>query len=568
MIMTDHNRANKARERLSGSDLLEMFSAAAGYLEANEGPINRLNVFPVPDGDTGTNMMLTLREMVGQVRASGADTAEEVSASMARASLMSSRGNSGLIVSQLFKGMAVEFAGKAEVGPSDLAAALETGARHAYRVIGAPVEGTILTVLRGAAAAATRLAAEGGTLAQVLDCACGEAWKALELTPSMLPRLREAKVVDAGGQGLWVILEAMRLWAGGADCTPVEIAPAVPVIDEEAGRAYAAAGQVSVAFLDATEEEQYGFCTQFLVQGTGLDPDGMREQMSERAMSAVVLGDDSMLKVHVHTEEPDGILAYAQSLGMVSHVSVQDMDEQHREYSAARRSEATGPSEGPPAGPASVSVVAIAWGDGLEALFAREGAAVLVAGDTMNPSVQQIADKIEDAPTENVIVLPNNPNIVPAARQAAAAVKKSVRVVPATTIPEGVVAILEFLWDRGLDENADTMEARLADVRTGEVTTAVRDAEIDGVCVAGGQTIGLLDRRLIVAGDDPTTVLLALLEKASVVETEIITLYWGAAVNERDAQAAGDLVREALPDVEIEVLRGGQPHYHYIVSIE
>ena len=542
------------KSRYTGDDLCAMFASATELLERNVDAINALNVFPVPDGDTGTNMFLTLREVRDKTVSLQGSSASDVSEAMANAALMGARGNSGVILSQFFKGIATGLDGASDWGAEELVRAYQEARQHAYRAVADPVEGTILTVISRVAEAAQKSLAAQGSVQDISETVCVAARDAVASTPTMLAVLREAGVVDAGGQGLAVMLEGVRRYVKGEVSENLEIAPPDPVGVEPG------AGVVSTDFLTATDEELYGYCTQFLVQGQGLDVDSIRDGLDAAARSTVVVGDDTMVKVHVHTDDPGPILSVGISQGMLSQISIQNMDEQHAGFSAARRKDA---------GAAQVAVVAVAWGKGLEALFASLGASELIAGgDTMNPSVKEMLDAVEGAPSDNVVILPNNGNIVPAAVQAADSSKKTVKVVATRSIPQGIAAILSFNPEQGLDSNVGAMEAAQASVRTAEVTGAVRAATIDGVAVEPGRLLGLLERELVVAGDDLSEVATSILSKAQVSDGDLVTLYWGDKLTADDANVVSKKVTAAFPGVEIELVEGGQPHYHLIMSIE
>ena len=552
--MTDGQQVSSAKTRFDGDDLRAMFSCATRLFEHNVEAINALNVFPVPDGDTGTNMFLTLRDVMKEAERAQSASAGEIASAMARGALMGARGNSGVILSQFFKGIALELGDKADFGAPELAAAFQSAREHAYKAVGEPVEGTLLTVISSVARAAQERSEAGATVQEVFDSVCDAAIESVALTPTMLSVLRDAGVVDAGGHGLSVILEGIRLYVRGEEVDTKQVTPPAPV-GVEVG-----AGTVSQEFLESTEEDLYGYCTQFLIQGQDLDPEAVREKMTSLARSTVVVGDDTMVKVHVHADDPGAIMSYAVSLGTLSQVKMDNMDEQHREYSVARRQDGR---------VAPLAVVAVAWGQGLEAVFADLGAArVLPAGDTMNPSIQEVLDVIESVPSDTVIFLPNNRNIVPAAEQAVQLSKKTLRVVPTTTIPQGIAALLAFNPEKDPDENLSNMERTLTTVRTGEVCQAVRPVVLNGVTVRKDQIIGLLDRALVAAGDEPSEVLVSLVRSAGVAEGDLITLYWGQQITQDDADAARQRVEAAVPGVEVEVVPGGQPHYHYILSIE
>ena len=561
MVMTQSQGTPDSRSLFDGHDLREMFSLATGLLERNVDSINALNVFPVPDGDTGTNMLLTLREVIKQANGVLSPSAEEVASAMARGALLEARGNSGVILCQFFKGMALGLDGKQSFGCAELATALECAREYAYTAVGDPVEGTLLTVISSVADAARNSADCGNTLQEMIGAISHAARETVALTPTMLPVLRQAGVVDAGGQGLAVILEGIRLYVSGEDVELGEIPPPEPVGVEPGS------GAVSSEFLEATEGVMYGYCTQFLIHGQDMDQDAVRESMTSVADSTVVVGDDTMIKVHVHAHDPGPVISLAVSLGTLTQVKIDSMDEQHREFSMARRQEGgVGVAE---ASVAEVAVVGVAWGKGLEAVFTDLGVArVLRAGDTMNPSVQEILAAVKGAPSENVIFLPNNRNIAPAAHRAIELSDKNVRVLPSTTIPQGIAAILAFSPEKSLDDNVSDMERTLSSVRTGEICRAVRAVKLGGIPVREGQIIGLLERDLVSVGDESTEVLLSLLSVAEVSHVDLVTLYWGGPLTESEAEAARAHVEAAFPEAEVDLVAGGQPHYHYIVSIE
>ena len=535
-----------------------MFSEATALLSANVDAVNALNVFPVPDGDTGTNMHLTMEAVVEEAASVTSTSAADVATAMAKGALMGARGNSGVILSQFFKGLASGLEDAAVLDGDRLAAALEVGRDQAYKAVGEPVEGTMLTVIRTAAQAARNTAGSGGSLIEVLESVSAASRESVALTPTMLPVLRQAGVVDAGGHGLAIILEGLRRSAAGDDSSPSEVPPPDPVgVDEHEGI-------VSTDFLQAAEEDIYGYCTQIVVEGTGLDVDDIRERVTAMGRSVVVVGDDSIANVHVHAEDPGPVVSLGVSLGVLGRVKIENMDAQQAEYSAARRSEiAAEPAAG------SIGVLAVASGDGLKSVFESLGAAsVLEGGDTMNPSVRELVDAVEQLPAESVVVLPNNKNIVPAASQAAELASKDVGVVPTRSIPHGIAAMLAFDPQSASSLNVERMTEATESVRYGEVTTAVRTASIDGISVEQGDTIGLLDSKLVATGDSPGDVLVAVVSKAEPPKGGIVTLYAGDPVSEASAQAAADALAEALSGVDVELVMGGQPHYHYLFSVE
>lgn len=560
-MTTVHSRPYESTH-FGGGQLRAMFAAGADLLERHVETINGLNVFPVPDGDTGTNMLLTLRHMLSAAEPVHA-SAGEAAAVMARGALMGARGNSGVILSQFFRGFASQLEGHSNFGAGELAASFEAAREHSYKAVGEPVEGTMLTVISWAARAATESAGTDAALPGLMDRVCDACREAVELTPSLLPILREAGVVDSGGLGLYLILEGARASLRNEEINATEID--LPTQASTAALAGSDPGTVSEHFLDSVADEAYGYCTQFIVTGEKLDPDGLRMTMTSLASSTVVVGDESMVKVHVHVADPDRVLEIGSSLGRVSQIKIDDIDAQHERYAVDRRSELWSSS----AENAEVGVVSVAWGRGIQKIFVELGAlGIISGGDTMNPSVEQIVSAAESAESSAVILLPNNANIVPSAVQASTLCSKPVTVVPTTTIPQGIAAMLAFSLEMSLEENQEAMRNILPSVRSGEISRAVRGARIGGMAVHAGQAIGLLERELVAAGDDSMTVLLDLLRRAEVTEGALVTLYWGGDLAEAAVDETLHRVESTFPGVEVEVAYGGQPHYEYIVSIE
>lgn len=536
--------------RYDGPGLLAMFESALRLIEANVSELNRLNVFPVPDGDTGTNMYLTMRDIVSKSEPLVSDSVAHTSGVMAREALMGGRGNSGVILSHFFIGMAEALEGRMDFGASDMARSLSSASVHAYGGVGHPREGTMLTVMRETADSVEGNDTED--LAQILATASEMALASVARTPTLLPVLYRAGLVDAGGYGIYLMIEGMRRHVMRDAELDEQLTPPQPDMGD---------GNISPDFLDEIEEEEFGFCTQFLLQGQGLDKDSLMAKLLEVGTSPVVIGSEEMLRIHVHTYNPDEVVEYAASLGSVSHENIQDMDEQRQRYSADRRSEIEGDDS---------TVVAVVQGNGLEEIFREQGIENFVSGgDTMNPSVADLLRAIEDAPTDAVVMLPNNPNIALAAGQAANLSSKRVRVVPSRTVVQGIAAALEYVPEGlTLDALADSMEGRLDEVQTGEICFASRAADLGDVSVREDQVIAMLDRELVYAGDSVAETLTGLLDKAISDETELVSLHWGEPISEEDAQSLAEVAEEKYPDIEFEIVRGGQPHYHFFISIE
>ena len=531
---------------ISGQELKEMLATATSWLEKSASDVDALNVFPVPDGDTGINMLLTMRAATEEASRSPDVSAAAVAQAMARGSLMGARGNSGVILSQIFRGLAHGLDNKRTFSAHDFANALAESADFAYRGVTKPVEGTILTVIREAAAAAQAKSSSNNTdMLSVMETVVEEAKASVARTPSLLPVLRQAGVVDAGGQGLYVVFEGALRYLRGE--------PA------EAGPAEAAPLAATVIAQKTDEKAQYGYCTEFLLHGKTLDPDAIREKLSAVGESVLVVGDASMIRVHLHTFDPGVALSYASALGTLQQVKVENMDDQHQDFLAAKTQQPIG----------NVSTIAVASGEGLIQVFYSVGATIVVSGgETMNPSVQELLQAVESAHSDKVVILPNNANIVMAARQVPPLTKKQVEVVPSETIPQGIAALLVFNYEADLETNAAAMKAALSTVHSGEVTTAVRSMSLDGMTVREGQAIAFLDGALVFADDSVPQVVHKLLEKASVGQAGLVTIYYGADTEQSEAERIGESVREKYPALEVEVVAGGQPHYNYIISVE
>lgn len=538
---------DRAPASWDGVQLLAAFSAAARWLEQNAALVNALNVFPVPDGDTGTNMSLTLSGAVQGVAADGSCAA--VADQLKYWATMRGRGNSGIILSQVLRGIAQGLAGHERMGPGELAQSLALASATAYKAVIKPVEGTMLTVIREASEAALATAPGAPDVTAVLAAATQAARESVARTPELLKTLRDAGVVDAGGQGLFVILEGMLHYARGESVELEQAAPAQP----------------AVAFKDIHGPDDFGYCTNFIVHGAGMPFDEIRATLAAMGQSAAVVGDETLIKVHIHLLRPGDALNYAVGFGALSQIEITNMDLQRE---ALQRAPA--PPDLALADPvAAVGVVAVAPGAGFEAIFRSLNVdAVVGGGQTMNPSTEDLLAAIERLPQRQVIVLPNNSNIAMAARQAAQLSQKQVEVVPSRTIPQGIAAKLSFNYQADLRENAAAMTAAMGRVCTLEVTTAVRDAALDGVVVRAGQTIGLLDGELVIAGDQPDQVIDAVLDRMQLAEREIVTIYYGQGVRRSDAGALAERIGERFPDLEIEVQDGGQPLYAYIISAE
>jgi hypothetical protein len=527
-----------------GKELKKLLEGGTAWLDKHRARINALNVFPVPDGDTGTNMVLTMKAALEEMANSIDDSVSAVAKAVSYGSLMGARGNSGVILSQIFRGIARSFEDKDVFNATDLAEALVEGSSTAYKGVIKPVEGTILTVAREAADAAITAANERDDIAYVLEKVVNEARKSVERTPFLLPVLREAGVVDAGGEGLFILFEGMLRCLKGEDLT-VDSGP-------------------SVTFdFKAFEGEEYGYDTQFVIRGENLNVDEIREEIAKMGDSVMVVGDSKVVKVHIHTDEPGTPLNYAVRLGALSEISIENMQEQYREFVKAKA-----PVE-VPREEREISTVVVAPGEGLALVFQSLGAdAVVPGGQTMNPSTEELLRAIEGVEGKSVILLPNNPNVIMTAKQAGEISTKNVIVVPTKTIPQGISALLAFNYQADLETNANMMERAAQEVKTAEITTATRDVKIKGVSVEEGQVIGLLNGELTASGQTKKEVVKEMLCQMKAEEGELITIYYGEGVDSAEAEDLADLIRKSYPEQEVELIDGGQPHYPYIISVE
>jgi len=540
-------------ESINGHELREMFATATSWLEKSASDIDALNVFPVPDGDTGTNMLLTMRSSIEEAQRTGDSGAWEVAQAMARGALMGARGNSGVILSQIWRGLAQGLAEKESFTGSDLADALQLASTMAYKGISNPVEGTILTVVREASSASqVQASSDSNDLISVMEAIVNAANESVANTPTLLPVLREAGVVDAGGQGLYTILEgALRYLRGEAEQMqfrkPQMILSNIPQ-------------PVRLPQMMAAEEVPFGYCTEFLLKGEELSLDKIRTRLQKKGQSLIVVGDETTARVHIHTMDPGNVIRYATSLGTMHQVSVRNMDEQHQDFLEMQRERAP---------EVDIATIAVVSGDGLADVFTSLGVTAIVAGgQTMNPSTKDLLQAVRAVASDKVIILPNNKNIVLTAEQVQSLTDKRIEVVPTQTIPQGVAALLTFDYEADFETNAQLMREAQSTVKTIEITRAVRSAQLDGLKITKKQTIGLLDGELLGAGKNTIDVLKKMLTKLDLKKSEVITIYYGADTTPDEAEQVSASIREQYPQLQVEVVRGDQPHYNYIVSIE
>ncbi len=538
-VMTDVN----------GDQLRAAFEAAATWLEFQAASVNALNVFPVPDGDTGTNMSMTLRAAAEGAAVEQAFEADAIARAAARGALMGARGNSGVILSQLVRGFAEAVSGQSVLDVGHLAAGLEEAARAAYRAVGKPVEGTILTVARRAGEEARAAAADGVVdVVQFWERVLRVADQAVTETTDQLDTLRRAGVVDAGGQGYRLMIEAFLKTSRGESVQDEEQAVVAPV----ASQALVAAQHV--------DEGGLGFCTEFLLQHATDPEESIRAFMESIGDSVIVVGDGDLMRVHVHTHRPGQALDWAVERGAVSSIKIENMQLQHD----AGADDSLGSR-----GLSKIGVVAVSPGPGFRALFSSTGAAAIVeGGQSMNPSVQDLLTAISSVGYRELVLLPNNGNILMAAQQAAAQTPRTVRIVPTRSLPHGIAAVLAFNYQADLDTNVRLMEEAAQRVASIEVTVAERSAEVDGQQVEKGQAMGLLDDTLVAVSDSVIDAALGALAQTEPDRREIVTVYSGADANREQTDALLEAIQAAHPHLETEIVEGGQPHYPYIISVE
>ncbi len=547
----------------NGPQFRKLAQAGMLWLEKNSQYVNELNVFPVPDGDTGTNMLLTMRSAYGRIQHLEDTHVGKVAKELAHGALMGARGNSGVILSQIWRGLARELRDKESFNTADLAKAMQQAADTAYHGVMRPVEGTILTVVRESAAEATDAAKKSRDLRFMLERILERSQQALERTPDMLPILKQAGVVDSGGQGLVFIFEGMLHYVNGQiDLQETAVQLGAQTISERPAQALAAPE-------DGQIENPYD--VQFILIGENLNVLEVRQTIDAMGDSTVVVGDETTIKVHIHVKDPGVPLSYGSNLGKITDVVVENMQLQMEEIIHTGSATPNIAAEAPAVTvePGQMGVVAVVAGDGLGNIFRSLGAAYIVnGGQTNNPSTEEIFQAIQDVPTDKVIILPNNKNIILAAEAARDLSPKHVAVVPTRTAPQGISAMLSLNPDGDLAATAQAMSTAARQVATGELTKATRSVTLDGVEVKEGEIIGMVNGRLHASGPDIATVLTAVLQGMDMQEREIVTLYYGADIT---AAAAADMaadIESRFPDVEVEILPGGQPHYFYILGAE
>ena len=548
---------------IDGKMLQKMFLAGAQNLEAKKEYINELNVFPVPDGDTGTNMTMTIMAAAKEVSAIEAPTMETLAKAISGGSLRGARGNSGVILSQLFRGFTKGIKEYEEINVSIAAAAFQRAVETAYKAVMKPKEGTILTVARGGAERALELAEETDDLVYFLDEVIKHMKVVLDQTPEMLPVLKEAGVVDSGGEGLLTVMKGCYDALLGKEIDFTAIAPAT----KPAGGASVSSGEISSADI------KFGYCTEFIImvekeynEQTELDFKAYLESIGD---SIVVVSDEDIVKVHVHTNDPGLAIQRALTYVSLTKMKIDNMREEHNEK-VVREAEKAAEQAKKEEPRKEYGFISVSAGDGLSEIFKGLGVDYLIeGGQTMNPSTEDMLNAIDKVNADTIYILPNNKNIILAAEQAKHLTEdKEVVVIPSKTIPQGIAAIINFMPDKSVADNTAAMEEGMAAVKSGSVTYAVRDTSIDGKEIRENDMMGIGDTGILAVGPELIDTTLELIDCLTDEDSELISLYYGADVSEEDADLLAEMIAEKYPEVEVEVNAGGQPIYYYLLSVE
>jgi uncharacterized protein len=553
-------------QRINGHDFYNMVVNASNRLLEESEYVNSLNVFPVPDGDTGTNMSATFKAAVKEIEGLNTSSIGEASKKLAKGALMGARGNSGVILSQILRGISKGLEGKEEVDTVEFAIALKEGSNSAYKAVMRPTEGTILSVVRAAADGAIN--SDSKNLLDLLEDVVNEAKIMLDKTPELLPALKKAKVVDSGGMGLYIILKGMH--EALKDNIKAEIKDINPAIAKAQGA-------------QGTEDFdiKFGYCTEFIILADADKADKFRDEITPMGDSQIVVGYEDVIKVHIHTNDPGEVLAKAVKLGELSKIKIDNMREEHREVLLSKEEyrEANVDNSVTFEGEAAVeeveeeakkyAFISVAMGEGISNIFKDLGVDyVIEGGQTMNPSTQDILDCISKLKAEHIFVLPNNKNIIMSANQAADISDKDVRVIPTTTIPQGITCITMFNPEVEVEENFESLNEAKETVKTGSITYAVRDTEMDGIEIKEGNILGLIEGKIKKVGTSYCDVSEEVLDEMIDEDSELITLFYGADVSEGEAEEFASKIEEKYEDLDVQCYRGAQPLYYFLMSVE
>lgn len=554
---------------IDAKTLKKMFLAGAASIEAKKEIINELNVFPVPDGDTGTNMTLTIMSAVKEVNALSDPTIEELAKAISGGSLRGARGNSGVILSQLFRGFTKEIKDFKEINVTIMTNALQKAVETAYRAVMKPKEGTILTVARGAAEKAAQLVSETDDLVYFGREVIAHMEVVLKNTPELLPVLKEAGVVDSGGQGLLEIVKGAYDALLGKEISLVNVSTSEIASTETRTRE-----KIS------TDDIKFGYCTEFIIMlEKEYNPqieEAFKAYLESIGDSLVLVSDDDIVKVHVHTNDPGLAIQRALTYGSLSKMKIDNMREEHNERvildsdKQAAEQKVEEKKAALPKPRKKSGFIAVSMGDGLDEIFTGLGVDYIIkGGQTMNPSTEDMLNAISEVNADNIFILPNNNNIILAAEQAKHLTEgKNIYVIPSKTVPQGITAVINFVYDKSPEENAARMTEEMKRVKSGQVTYAVRDTSIDGKEIKQGNIMGIGDKTILSVGNEIKETTLDLVKCLADDESELISLYYGEEVSEEDANTLADEVMELYPNLDVEVHRGGQPIYYYVLSVE
>ena len=537
---------------IEGKMLRDMFVSGANNLQNHKGLVDKLNVFPVPDGDTGTNMSLTISYAMKELAKVENDSITEIGKSLSKGSLMGARGNSGVILSQIIRGFSKSIEGKEQISTEDLAKAFKNGSDTAYKAVIKPIEGTILTVVRESGEYAIKAAKKEKDLLKFLEMVIDEANKSLERTPELLKNLKEAGVVDSGGKGLVLIYEGMYEALKG---NPIK---AKDLNDSNVSEVKQAGTSIN------TEDIKFCYCTEFILESNSISDTEIRDIMLKYGDSLAVVGDEGIIKVHVHTNDPGLVLQDALKHGQLVTIKIENMKLQHENILVGDTDEIAQSVEEKEYG-----FIATSMGEGLAKIFKDFGVDYIIeGGQTMNPSTEDFMKAIDSINAKNIFIFPNNSNIIMAANQAKELSDKNIIVIPTKNTPQGFTALVNFNADASVEENEQALMESLTMVKSGQVTFAVRDTVMNDVEVKEGNIIGIAESKLMDAGDSVDEITTSLVEKLVDEDSAIITLFYGEDVTEEDANNLRDELEEKFEDLDIELYYGGQPLYYYLISVE
>ena len=544
--------------KVNGEHLYYMMSNAANKLELQSEYVNSLNVFPVPDGDTGTNMSMTFRAAVKEIEGMDSKNIGEVSKKLAKGALMGARGNSGVILSQILRGISKGLEGKEEADASEFANALLEGSKSAYKAVMRPTEGTILTIVRTAGEVAVALKEDNIT--ELMREVCRESKIMLDKTPEMLPALKKAKVVDSGGMGLLIILQGMQ--------EALENGLKVTTGTPQAVKSSVAKAQRSETMSE--EDIKFGYCTEFIILGDSNHAEEFKSKVINKGDSLVVVGYEDVIKVHIHTNNPGKVLEEAVKFGELSKIKIDNMREEHREMLEGMYEEAAETEESVAAGEfKKYAFISVAMGEGMKNIFKDLGVDyVIEGGQTMKPSTQDMLEAIEKLNAEHIFILPNNKNIIMAANQAAEISDKDIRVIPTKTIPQGITCITMFNPEADVEENTEELKEAMEMVKTTSVTYAVRDTEVDGKEIKEGNILGLVEGKIKEVGEDPYKVAEDLIDSLVDEDSELITIFYGKDCEEEKVDALIEKLEGKYEDLDVQCYKGEQPLYYFIMSVE